>query len=41
MKVGDFVFTVTEEPISKGGSEDIGNKQVGGGGSGGWDLLVL
>lgn len=42
MKVGDFVFTITEESISKGGSEDIGNKQVGGGGgSGGWDLLVL
>ena len=27
MKVGDFVFTITE-----GGSEDIGNKQGGGGG---------
>lgn len=38
MEVGDFVFTITEESISKGGSEDIGNKQVGGGGGGEWGL---
>lgn len=36
MEVGDFVFTITEESISKGGSEDISNKQVGGGGE--WGL---